>query len=140
MIPFCGPGRGDKLAYFSGIFYSIGFYAAGDVYSVRTQDADGVGDMARVQTAGDEKFLSGTSQLAASLPIESDTGTALLSGDETVQQQPTVGVRFKRSRVEVGTDANGVDQRTVQVAPVFGRFIAVQLDIVQSTLTGSSPA
>ena len=61
MIPFCGPSRGDKLAYFIGIFYSIGFYAAGDVYSVRTQDADGVGDIDRVQTAGDEKFLPGSS-------------------------------------------------------------------------------
>ena len=85
MIPFCGPGRGDKLAYFSGIFYSIGFYAAGNINAVGAQDADGLRDIRRIQTTGDEEFLPrSTEQLSGSQPIKGDAGTALLSGDKTV--------------------------------------------------------
>ena len=138
MIPFCGPSRGDKLAYFSGIFYSIGFYAAGDVDSVRSQDADGVGDIGRVQATGNEKLLlRSADQLVGSLPIKSNAAAAPLPGDEAVQQQPATGFCFKRRWAKVGPDTNGPNQRTVQTAAVSARLIAVQLDVIELALFGN---
>ena len=138
MIPFCGPSRGDKLAYFSGNFYSIGFYAAGDVDSVRSQDADGVGDIGRVQATGNEKLLlRSADQLVGSLPIKSNAAAALLPDYEAVQQQPAVSLNFKRRWAKARPDANGPNQRAVQISAVFGRLIAVQLDVIQLALFGN---
>ena len=135
MSPFCGAGCCDELVYFFRIFHSLCFHTTGNINAVGAQDADGLSDIRRIQAAGDEEcMLRPTNQCAGSLPVKRDTGAARLSGDVTVQQKPTVGLRVKRRRVEAWTDVNCPDQRTIQIASVFGRLVAVQLDVIQLAL------
>ena len=138
MIPFCGAGRCDELAYFFRIFHSVCFHAAGNINAVRAQDADGLSDIRRIQAAGDKEFLlRPANQFTGGQPIKGDAGTALLSGDKTVQQQPAAGVRFKRRWIEARSDADCPDQRAIQMASVFGRLVAVELNVIQRALFGN---
>ena len=72
-----------------------------------------------------------------SLPIKSNAAAALLPDYEAVQQQPAVSLNFKRRWAKARPDANGPNQRAVQIAAVFGRLIAVQLDVIQLALFGN---